>query len=330
MLTRQNAEQFTKQLLDSAAAAGFDTSAWIVDHICYRTSSQAEYEALRRSIYASTIDQLAGIVLSEALVNGRPILTFRMEKPLLASLCPIEAIEVPAPKPGKSYLSGFEHIEVVITESFTDFLAKAPHINFESLPGSVMNPELTVDLPQGKIKFHHLPLSSVINIENKAELYEWLRKSQFLENLSVWQPIISGSLPLGLSLPSSDLDILLYSANIDQASVDISKALAHITDLVWHPAYPSHGGNGLLGKVEEAPLPIEIFLCDTPVLQQNSHRHLLTEYLYLVREGEQLRNKVLRLKSDGKNTEEAFALALGLTGHTLDAMLKWPKPWSAG
>jgi hypothetical protein len=61
-------------------------------------------------------------------------------------------------------------------------------------------------------------------------------------------------------------------------------------------------------------ITVELFLSAVNPLDQNSHRHLLSEYCLLVQHGEPLRARIKSLKAEGFTTEEAFAKALDLKG----------------
>jgi predicted metalloenzyme YecM len=324
LLTRIAADNFVKKIQSEAQELGFNTSDWIIDHICYRTSTFEEYQRLCHQLVFDQNSDLNGRLLSEAPVNGRPISTIRLNKPLSSTENLIEAIELPAPKPGKPYLSGFEHIEVVIIETFNQLETRHPSLEFEKSDGPSINPEVTLSLRSGRIKFHHLPLSSIIAIENHHDLHQWLESTNLMAKMAAWRPLFSGSIPLEIDLPGSDLDILLEATDLERDSVAIKKALGRSIDLTWKPAVSSHGGRALIARIKNAPRTIELFLSETPVLRQNSHRHLLSEYLYLLAKGESLRTEVRKLKQSGLRTEPAFAAALDITGDPYQELLKWP------
>ncbi len=302
---RSRGVQFVAAVLSHAQNLGYDTANWIIDHFCYRTTTLQEYHQvlgeLRKSGHA-----FHGVTLSEAIVNGRPITTIRMSKPLLVGGKRIEALEIPAPKSGVDYKSGFEHIEVLAS-------SKLKPKDSQVLTGA------------GTVKFHDLPLSATIAIEAKKELNDWLRTSHLLKVLEKWDPLLSGSLPLKVDIPGSDLDILLSADHIDSASQQISYQLITngITDhLEWHE-FNSRQGPALVATIKSTPIPIELFLSTQPTRQQHGHRHLITEYQLLVEHGEPLRQKVITLKMAGLSTEEAFAAALGITGDPYAALVEY-------
>lgn len=95
-----------------------DTSAMMVDHVCFRTCSQAEYEHRKRELLGM------GELLIESIVGGRLIATFKIADPIVTHAARrIDVIELPSPKSGSSYDSGLEHCEFVIAESLEDFVS---------------------------------------------------------------------------------------------------------------------------------------------------------------------------------------------------------------
>jgi predicted metalloenzyme YecM len=121
-------------------------------------------------------------------VNGRPISTFLLKKPLvvrsssdllkLDHLRTVRMLEVPAPKPNKPYINGFEHIEAVTKVTLEDFLrfsqANNRNAGNSDLPmdfsnfSSALNRDVGVQFPSGLVKFHELPLDQVIEIEKSG------------------------------------------------------------------------------------------------------------------------------------------------------------------
>jgi len=297
---RAAATSFVAKLLEQAEQRGHPTRDWIIDHVCFRTETWSEYRSLVQVISNPTHD-LYGTVLSHAEVNGRPITTVRLSEPLHVGGKWIEAIEIPAPKENQFYKSGYEHIEVLVTHDVT---------------------ESSVTLDDGKIKFHHLPLSSTVAIENHVILSQWLARTNILLVLKPWMPLLSGSIPLELDLPGSDLDILLGARDLDVAAQEISQKLSQhqISEQIsWKESQTRHG-RCLTASIMANEITVELFLSAVNPLDQNSHRHLLSEYCLLVQHGEPLRARIKSLKAEGFTTEEAFAKALDLKGDPYDLL----------
>jgi HAD superfamily hydrolase (TIGR01549 family) len=157
-------ENFFRDLVSELTRIGIPAIALTSDHLCFRVSTLTEYEVYKLHLSSH------GELLTESLVNGRPISTFRLTNPFQTESHTIELIELPAPKPETSYRSGFEHAEFIIKEAFDHFSARFPMLSFTESGNKSLNPELCLKLKGGKqAKFHHLNLDRVIEIE-KAEV----------------------------------------------------------------------------------------------------------------------------------------------------------------
>ena len=132
----------------------------IPDHLCFRVATLAEYQSLKAMLLARAT------LLTEAEVNGRPICTFRLpNEGFQTRKGPVEILELPAPKPGVAYPTGFEHAEYVISETFEEFQRTYPHLGFAAKTPQPLNSELVLETRVGNVKFHHSSLERVIEIE---------------------------------------------------------------------------------------------------------------------------------------------------------------------
>lgn len=166
-LNREQATVFAQVLLKELLEEGVDLSTFVVDHICYETGTVEEYSQIKRNLINKIIPGLEGVLLTEAEVSGRPIATFIFDSPLRVDRFQIEALEVPSPKAGKAVKTGWDHVEIVIQESFEAFKNKYPHLRYQKkYVTKALNDELVIGLYSGRVKFHHLPLSTIIALEN--------------------------------------------------------------------------------------------------------------------------------------------------------------------
>jgi uncharacterized protein len=150
---------FFEGLLSELLRLGFDRSELHADHLCFRVATHEDY-ALTKQFLLEHAD-----LLTEAPVNGRLISTFRLHQPFSSSSGMIPLVELPQPKTGAPYDTGFEHAEFVIKESFASLVSSHPGLSF-TLPGpKTLNPELGLATRAGQVKFHHQSLERVIAIE---------------------------------------------------------------------------------------------------------------------------------------------------------------------
>ena len=148
---------FLRQLFLELHAAKADFSNLIIDHICYRVETQKRYLFLKEKL------SKYGELLTEKPIGGRPIATFKFKEPFIFQNQKIYLLELPAPKKGRFYAEGWEHIEMVIEASFEDFMTQNEHLNFDTKAiNKKVNPEVRLTFASGSVKFHHYPLDYVI------------------------------------------------------------------------------------------------------------------------------------------------------------------------
>ena len=288
---------------------------WDIDHLCYRTSSLTQYEELK-----TTFSGFAKLLI-ESDVNGRPIATYKLHQAIHFKEWLIDVVELPAPKASKPTPAGFEHIEVVCDVPFAYFEKQYSHLNLK-MDGlkKDFNQEFEIFLGERNLKFHHLSLESVINLE-KSAAYAALQSSGILRDFKTYRPLVAGTIPLAVNLPSSDLDILMTAQNLNEAQELLTKAFSkendfsatrtNIADIDSLIVNFCHGG-----------IAFEVFVQNGESVQQTAYRHFQVEELLLKLKGETFREHIMKLRREGLKTEPAFAQALGLTGDAYLSLLK--------
>jgi len=272
---------------------------WEVDHACYRTQTLSEYEELK------VVFSVSFNLLIESIIGGRPISTFKLSQPMRVNELFVDLIELPAPKPGKSYPKGYEHLEVVIDISFEELMTKYPTLDWDtSGTKKGLNPELQASFGTFNVKFHHNSLEHIINIEKHPMAHSFLEQTDIIKKLSQFKPLLSGTIPLGIDLPESDLDILFESQDFDLFNKTV---LNHFPSAII-----STQDDFTIAKLTHNRLAIELFCQKIAPLKQNAHRHLRIEGRLLKMLGTNFKNKVIELKSSGIKTEPAFGQLLDL------------------
>lgn len=163
-----NYRSFLKQILIEIEDEGFDLSDFVqMDHICYRVPSLEKYDQKKQELAN------VGKLLGETQVNQRPIAVFRLNEPVRFNDWRIDAVELPAPKPGVRTNEGLEHVELVLFDDIETFLKKHPDKTFgmQAADRSI-NPEITFRLPTFTVKFHLLNLPTVYFLEKKLGMTE--------------------------------------------------------------------------------------------------------------------------------------------------------------
>ena len=137
---------------------------WVIDHICYRVSCEDQYTQMKEHFL------IENKLLVESLVGGRLIASFKLFHPINVLGQSVTVLELPAPKKGKLTPEGYEHIEIVCTESFDELIESFRHLKLDQTGmNKDINPELEIELDTCSIKFHHQTLESVIEYEKSLD-----------------------------------------------------------------------------------------------------------------------------------------------------------------
>ncbi len=152
-------ERFLTSLVNEVTDLLIPIHNLVCDHLCFRVATESEYNYYKSALLRN------GTLLTEALVNGRPICTFKLNTPFLTPSHTVWLLELPFPKSGAPYSTGFEHAECIINDCFDEFATKYPHLSFHRSGNPILNPELCLKLKDKQIKFHHHSLDRIIEIE---------------------------------------------------------------------------------------------------------------------------------------------------------------------
>lgn len=154
---------FLDQIFGMINDIELNVDKYVLDHLCYRTSSQEEYKTKKEELLSH------GDLLIESIVNGRMIATFKLHQPIQYKNRKIDVLEVPAPKEGSSYKSGLEHVEFVTKEPLQKIVDRYPQYAFEVFGiHKKINADITLKLGDYCIRFHNQTLEDVIREEKKT------------------------------------------------------------------------------------------------------------------------------------------------------------------
>lgn len=147
---------------------------------------------------------------------------------------------------------------------------------------------------------------------------EALRRSRVLEHLRAFDPHVVGTLPLGIAVPGSDIDIVCHAPD----AVSLAKALwIHLRGEAGFVLYQWSGAvRPIVARFEAHGWPFEIFGSADPVHDQPGWRHFEVERRLLDLGGPAFRSAVMALRRNGTKTEPAFAAVLGLPGDPYAAL----------
>ncbi len=151
--------------------------------------------------------------------------------------------------------------------------------------------------------------------------YKELLALEIMEKLEAHNPLLAGTIPIGIDISSSDLDIVCHCKDVYPFSkklIDLFGKQKHFriqTKLV--SKVPT-----CIANFQGMHFPIEIFGQAISSMQQNAFRHMLIEHAILQEKDSIFTQKIIHLKKSGIKTEPAFAQLLGLKGNPYHVLLK--------
>lgn len=147
-----------------------------------------------------------------------------------------------------------------------------------------------------------------------------LTEYRVLARLEKYTPVIAGTIPIGINVEGSDIDILCHWHDKEEFVKELESLFEHYPDfLVSEKKLGIH--DSVIGRFDLDEIPVEIVGQPVPVSDQVAYRHMIIEASILEEQGEGFRQVIIRLKNRGMKTEPAFAHALGLTGDPYQAIL---------
>jgi hypothetical protein len=139
-----------------------------------------------------------------------------------------------------------------------------------------------------------------------------LAGSGVLDLLAGFDPRIAGTLPLGVSIAGSDIDILCHAPDPNNVADRLWQSRERLPALtLWRWM---SGSRPLVATFSIGDWPVEVFASPVEVDRQEGWRHFVVERRLLELADEELRERVLALRQGGAKTEPAFATVLGLSG----------------
>ncbi|WP_268794514.1 DUF4269 domain-containing protein [Paenibacillus sp. DMB20] len=143
---------------------------------------------------------------------------------------------------------------------------------------------------------------------------------KIMELLGEFDPLLVGTVPIGIDLPDSDLDIICFAPDIGFFEEAVKQRLMGLS-LHMEQGYTG-GILSLTVQFTYQDWIIELFAQPVPTLMQNGWRHMIVEHRILRLWGEKARKAVMKYKLCGMKTEPAFGRLLGLEGDPYEELLR--------
>lgn len=151
--------------------------------------------------------------------------------------------------------------------------------------------------------------------QKQQRVYEVLKKYEVFEKLRNFSPILAGTIPIGIDIKGSDLDIIcevdLKFEEVFLEEIKLSKLIPSKSEVRVEKLIVSGEKSIVLNFMLEE-FQVEIFGQNKATTKQNAYRHMIAEHNILQEKGEIFRKQVIELKKKGIKTEPAFGLLMNL------------------
>lgn len=158
--------------------------------------------------------------------------------------------------------------------------------------------------------------------ERQQAAYRVLTALGLLEHLAPYNPILVGTIPLGIDTPNSDLDIICQAANIPAWVTEVSQILKEMNQTFQVELGEKTSGAHATVCFTYDHFPLELYAENILTKQQNGYRHMVVEHRILQLLGPTAALCIRQWKQQGMKTEPAFARMLGLQGDPYLALLE--------
>lgn len=147
-----------------------------------------------------------------------------------------------------------------------------------------------------------------------------LTEERIMADLKLYDPLLVGTLPIGIDIETSDLDIICCWTNKDKFATHIHTLFGERRDFkLWE----NDTNNAVIARFSAGDFEIELFGQSIPTRQQSAYRHMIIEDGILQQKGSAFREQVIALKKQGYKTEPAFARLLNIKGDPYEALLNY-------
>ena len=144
--------------------------------------------------------------------------------------------------------------------------------------------------------------------DRQKKAYHILSKMNIMAILKEFDPILVGTIPLGIDIPGSDLDIICYAPDLNKF-----KEISQYNFFRYSPFYERIKDGVYMAEFEHLEMKIELYASPEPTTKQFGYRHMIVEDRILNLADDSFRDKIIQLKMKGLKTEPAFGKLLNMS-----------------
>lgn len=157
--------------------------------------------------------------------------------------------------------------------------------------------------------------------ERQRDAFRVLIELDIFSILAEFDPVLAGTFPLGIETPTSDLDILCYTEDLDRFTTLVTAVYGDEEGFEIHQTV-KNGIETVVCNFQVRNMPVQLFAQPLPTEEQVAYRHMVAEARLLREAGEEARLAIRELKLEGVQTEPAFADYFCLPGDPYEAVLE--------
>lgn len=149
--------------------------------------------------------------------------------------------------------------------------------------------------------------------DRQRDAYQAMIELDIFCVLGDYDPVLAGTLPLGIETPESDLEVICEAADLDRFDALVEAAYGDLDDFQQRRG-EEDGLPSSISNFRYRRFPVQIFAQPRPVSQQRAYRHMVAEGRLLREGGEEATGAIRQLRLDGLQTETAFGEYFCLEG----------------
>lgn len=148
--------------------------------------------------------------------------------------------------------------------------------------------------------------------ERQRKAHAALSRLEIFCLLKAYDPVLVGTIPIGIDVEGSDLDVICEIDDPDCFAAELIHQFGQHDEFAsWRADY---GMLSVVARFQFEGFMIEVFGQSRPVTVQHAYRHMVIEARLLALGNDLLRAEIRRLKCAGLKTEPAFVELLRLPG----------------
>ncbi|WP_313894439.1 DUF4269 domain-containing protein [Psychrobacillus sp.] len=159
--------------------------------------------------------------------------------------------------------------------------------------------------------------------ENQQRAYSAIKNLGIMRSLSEYYPTLCGTLPIGIDIVHSDLDIIMHVEEFSLFEHKVKALFGNEQNFTFKKTSirntPVVKANFIFEGFE-----FELFGQAQRVKEQYAYLHMIVEDSIL-KHHPNFKEEVIKLKEQGIKTEPAFCALLGLEGDPYEALLEYGK-----